>query len=192
MARQTPDIVFEPFRQPGEAGQRCQHPDCDEDGAYRAPMSREHLSDYYWFCLDHVRTYNAAWNYFAGMSEEQIERHRRHDIVWERPTWPLGAKKAHQHRVEERFRRDFSDVFENGGETERCRRLPNELELALSIMDLQPDTSFDEIRTRYKNLAKRLHPDANGGDAEAEERLKAVNHAYTILKSWYGRSQNTA
>ncbi|MFO1060844.1 MAG: DnaJ domain-containing protein, partial [Dongiaceae bacterium] len=36
---------------------------------------------------------------------------------------------------------------------------------------------------RYKSLVKRLHPDANGGDKAAEERLKHINLAYSTLKN---------
>jgi len=38
------------------------------------------------------------------------------------------------------------------------------------------------LKARYKELAKRLHPDVNGGDAEAEERLKRINLAYATLQ----------
>ena len=43
--------------------QNCDSPDCQKAGQYRAPKSREHLQDYYWFCLEHVRVYNKSWNY---------------------------------------------------------------------------------------------------------------------------------
>ena len=49
----------------------CQHPDCDKPGVYRAPKSRKQLNEYFWFCLDHVRDYNKAWDYYAGMSETE-------------------------------------------------------------------------------------------------------------------------
>ena len=39
---------------------------------------------------------------------------------------------------------------------------------------------------RYIELVKRLHPDANGGDKTAEDRLKLVNQAYTTLKTGVG------
>jgi curved DNA-binding protein CbpA len=35
-------------------------------------------------------------------------------------------------------------------------------------------------------LVKRFHPDANGGDRDAEERLKLINDAYTTLKKALG------
>ena len=59
---------------------------------YRAPCSRERLSDYIWLCLAHVRAYNKAWDYYAGMGEAEIEAHRRADIMWRRPSWPFGHR----------------------------------------------------------------------------------------------------
>ena len=55
---------------------RCDHPDCAEAGEHRAPRDRG-LKEYYWFCLEHVRAYNAAWDYFRGMSATEIEACRK-------------------------------------------------------------------------------------------------------------------
>jgi hypothetical protein len=52
---------------------------------------------------------------------------------------------------------------------------------ALAILDLKPGATEKEIKARYKELAKRHHPDRNGGDRAAEERLKEINQAYTVL-----------
>ena len=45
--------------------------------------------------------------------------------------------------------------------------------------------TFEHIRTRYRELVKRYHPDANGGDRSAEEHLKVINEAYTRLRNVY-------
>jgi hypothetical protein len=184
MARLTPAAIFEPFRRSGGAARCCQYPGCEEDGIYRAPMSPALLDDYYWFCLTHVRDYNKAWNYYAGMSENEVEYHRRQDTVWRRPTWPVGGQALrHQRRIEEQLRRDFAGVFEEGTGTNHATRPLSEQDKALSILDLEPEADITEIKARYKKLVKRLHPDANGGDRAAEEHLKAVNQAYATLKN---------
>ena len=41
----------------------------------------------------------------------------------------------------------------------------------------------DEVKARYKTLVKRHHPDANGGNRDAEERLKVINRAYSVLRA---------
>ena len=40
-----------------------------------------------------------------------------------------------------------------------------------------------EIKVRFKELVKRHHPDANGGDRSSEERLREIIQAYNYLKS---------
>ncbi|MFO1155475.1 MAG: DnaJ domain-containing protein [Rhodospirillales bacterium] len=41
-----------------------------------------------------------------------------------------------------------------------------------------------DVKSRYKELVKRHHPDANGGDKAAEERFKQINAAYrTVMDS---------
>ena len=78
----------------GETSRSCAHADCNLAAEYRAPVSRRALTNYVWFCLEHIREYNAAWNYYADMDDDSIEREIREDIVWRRPTWPLGSRPA--------------------------------------------------------------------------------------------------
>ncbi|MDX6506610.1 MAG: molecular chaperone DnaJ [Gaiellaceae bacterium] len=47
----------------------------------------------------------------------------------------------------------------------------------------------DEIKKAYRKLARRYHPDANPGDASAEERFKEVQHAYDVLSDPDKRKQ---
>ena len=72
-------------------GRPCDMPDCHELGEYRAPKSRATLNDYYWFCLEHVRAYNAGWDFYKGMSPAEVEAQLRADTSWQRPTWPIGS-----------------------------------------------------------------------------------------------------
>jgi hypothetical protein len=161
----------------------CDHPGCTAGGDYRAPRSRAQLDVFYWFCLDHVRIYNAQWNYYAGMSAAEIEAHIRNDTVWQRPSWPLGGRP--RYRFDPKLR-DFG-LFGFEEEEERVvRRRPlSEQEHALQVFDLSPPFTFAGLRSRYKALVKLHHPDAHGGDKAAEERLKVINQAYSTLKSSY-------
>ncbi len=89
----------------------CDCPGCDRTGDYRAPKDRDHLTDYYWFCLDHVREYNRQWDYFAGMSGHDIESHIRNATLWERPSWPLGGTPIQEQKLRDHiFREFFSDT----------------------------------------------------------------------------------
>ena len=59
---------------------------------------------------------------------------------------------------------------------------PPELRAALDVMGLEWPVDQPGLRTRYRELAKRFHPDSTGGDREAEEKLKDVNRAYSLLR----------
>ncbi|MGF1611529.1 MAG: J domain-containing protein [Kiloniellales bacterium] len=188
MSRPTPEAINEPFRGAAEQVRRCDCPGCPEAGLYRAPQGRDRLTDYYWFCLDHVRQYNLAWDYFRGMNEAEIEAIRRYDTVWQRPSWPFSGN---YHAAEERLRNAYHHVGGENGQDYRPHSRPwrpqSPEEQALAVFDLHASASFTEVKARYKKLVKRLHPDANGGDREAEERLKVVNQAYHTLKKAFGQ-----
>ena len=53
---------------------------------------------------------------------------------------------------------------------------------ALTELDLGTPVTLHEVKLRYKYLVKKLHPDANGNDRKAEDRLKRINAAYGRLK----------
>ena len=188
MPRTSPDRLNEPFRRAAPAERRCQVVGCDEPGTYRAPVSRDRLREYYWFCLAHVRAYNRAWDYFVGMNETEIEVQRRMDTVWQRPSWPLGQFGQHAGDGQPRVHDGFG--FFAHGEAEAhaaagapTRRASSEEQKALAVLDLSEPATFEEVRARYMALVKKLHPDANGRDSNAEERLKVVNLAYAALKT---------
>ena len=159
--------------------QRCQWIGCDRDGLYRAPRSRRELRRYWWFCLEHVRAYNAAWNYYAGMSDNEVEADVRFDTVWQRPSWPLGAMRYVHWRA-----RPVGGGFSPFQET-RTPAQPalTPEERALLVLDLRPPVTVNIVKTRYKELVKLHHPDANGGDKASEERFKQISEAYRKVMS---------
>ncbi len=170
-------------------------PGCPRMGEYRAPKSRAALRDFWWFCLDHVRAYNSAWDFCKGMTPGEIEAQIRADTGWQRPTWPLGIG-ASRHAQDEDFLRDrLGPLYGSsaGGAGERGPvRVPAELREPLSTFGLDWPTTLDEVKARYKELAKRHHPDANGGDRASEERLKTINLAYAALRSRLGATSGLA
>lgn len=155
-------------------------------GEYRAPRSRTALTQYFWFCLDHVRAYNASWDFYKGMSPGEIEAQLRMDTSWQRPTWPLG-RLGGGYSEEELLHRDPLDLLAAGrikrGGRAPAEHAPQELREPLATLGLNWPTTLLEVKTRYKELAKRHHPDANGGDRAAEERLKTINLAYAALRT---------
>ncbi|HEX2580505.1 MAG TPA: J domain-containing protein [Dongiaceae bacterium] len=169
----------------------CDRPGCAGEGRYRAPRDRTHLRDYYYFCLDHVRDYNKTWDYYAGMGPEEIEREIRNSIVGERPSWPLGRRGApglfaRRMRGSHFIPDDASeDIAQNFGERRggKAKVVQTREDAARELLGLAPNATFTELRQRYKALVKRWHPDAHGGNRDAEEKLKDINQAYSLLKA---------
>tara|TARA_Y100000590_G_C15308410_1_gene859163 strand:+ start:133 stop:693 length:561 start_codon:yes stop_codon:yes gene_type:complete len=165
----------------------CDHVGCEEEAKHRAPKSRDNLREYYWFCLKHVREYNRSWNYFEDMSEDQISTYRHNTATWHRPTWDLGkqTKESGVHGQGFTFEEPFGLFNEETQQKTNLRRRTTTTPVAkaLNIMNLEPNSTPSEIKTRYKELAKKFHPDLNGGSKQAEERLKRINEAYSLLLS---------
>ena len=187
MRRLLLDPVFEAADPPARV---CEHPDCAAGGDFRAPKSRLDLHHYYWFCLDHVRAYNAAWNYYAGMNDNEIEAEIRSDTVWQRPTWRLGDR--HGPSGAGRLRDPLGVLSDGAGSRHRggpyaeaARRVLSAREQALAVFEIEPPFTPTRLKARYKALVKLHHPDAHGGDRAAEEKLKIINQAYATLKASY-------
>jgi len=180
---------------------RCDWPGCETNGTYRAPHSPDRLNQFRWFCLDHVRQYNSTWNFFDNWTEYELDLQARSDRVWDRPTWSLGkgprayigAQPHAEGKAWERF--GFRDPFEVLGDSATLnpggasndnrprRRMTREEQRAMDALGLphQVETR-SEVRARYRELIKDLHPDMNGGHNPHPERLARVIKAWQILR----------
>jgi hypothetical protein len=149
-------------------------------------MGRLREGQYFSFCLDHVREYNATYNYFNGMSDEAVLLYQKDALTGHRPTWKMGANR--QEASSGPMRDPFSMRGVGGGTTRRTARAraPRYGVVALkalNVLGLDDEAGPDEIKARYKELVKRLHPDANGGDRSNEDRLREIINAYNVLRS---------
>ena len=175
----------------------CDHPACNEAGEFRAPGGGGHGFDgpgqWRWMCLDHVREFNAGYDWFEGMSAEEILDAQGPASGWrtESPTFRSGAGVDGMPRWA-----DYDDPLDAisaraGGIRNRARR---EAEMAmdgrfsraeakaLETMGLGLDTDRRRLRQRYTELVRRFHPDRNGGDRAYEDRLNRVVQAYQTLR----------
>ena len=159
----------------------CDHPGCEQPGAFRAPMGRDREGQYFCFCLDHVRQYNAHYNYFNGMSDEAMSRWMKDALTGHRPTWAMGRG------IEEGVARSADSTARvsrrKAAATPKAPRYGLAAQKALAALDLDDTAEPEAIRLRYKELVKRLHPDANGGDRSSEGKLREIIQAYKHLRS---------
>ena len=181
-----------------DTGRVCDHPACNEPGEFRAPGSAGHGFDgpgsWRWMCLEHVREFNAGYDWFEGMSAEEIFEAQSPASGWRtesttfRPTagvdgmprWadyddPLDAISARARGIKSRARREAELAMDG-----RFSRAEAE---ALEVMGLGSDIDRRRLRRRYSELVRRYHPDRNGGDRQYESRLNRVVEAYNTLRS---------
>lgn len=155
----------------------CEKDGCEHAGEFRAPKSSSQLQEYHWFCLDHVREYNKAWDFYRDMSPEEIEASRISDVTWNRPSWPIGGWRTLLENVQYR---DGIDPFLKT--SSRTPSLPRNVQNALKTLELAFPLTMETLKRQYKKLVKCHHPDLHAGDKGAEERLKTINEAYQVMK----------
>jgi len=192
MRRPTGHRAYAP--DPNAPGRCCDMSGCPEPGEYRAPKSRTNLNDYHWFCLEHVRAYNAGWDFYRGMSPAEVEAQLRADTAWQRPTWPIG-RGGHTAWADDTLRDPLHVLAAgraNGAGRPDPQQPPSDLREPLATLGLSWPVTLDVVKSRYKELAKRHHPDANGGSRDAEERLKTINLAYAAVRSRLGNEARMA
>jgi curved DNA-binding protein CbpA len=179
---------------------RCQWKGCSAPGHYRAPRGRGRDGQYYIFCIEHVRQYNASYNYFEGMNDAEVETFQKEALTGHRPTWKVGlngsAKDGTNRAAAAQANRglfgwrtlDPHGFFARRAKAAReapaeSRRQLKPLEKkSLQTLNLAGSASRVEIKARFKELVKIYHPDANGGDARSGDKLREIIQAYNYLK----------
>jgi hypothetical protein len=175
----------------------CEWQGCKEPGLYPAPKGRGREGQYHRFCLDHVREYNKSYNYFAGLPDEDVIKHQKADTIGHRPTWSLGVNSWGRNRGARNgtrpggFAHSFTTNDPFGLFAERATAKPkNEPERPLKRLEkkclrqlnLEDTATKADIKARFKELVKRLHPDHNQGNRASEDKLREVIQAYNYLR----------
>ena len=170
----------------------CETPGCCEAGEFRAPGRRgagfDGPGDWRWFCLEHVREFNSGYDWFEGMSADEILAAQSPVAGWARETRAFRPDAAGVPRWA-----DFDDPIDAiGARAADIRkraagrqdfvRFTSQERDALGVMGLGPQTDRHELRKRYSTLVRRYHPDRNGGDRSHEALLQRVVEAYQLLR----------
>lgn len=183
-------------RSAGVAVRLCCWEGCAAPAPHRAPKAPDRLREYHWFCAQHAREYNHGWNFFAGKSALEVEDYIRDNLTGHRPTWRhrdagLGRSSGQpasgwSHSYQDRFNL-FGDPAEPAAASQphavAGRRLPAAVAEAYVSLGLEQTATLKEAKLRYKELVKRFHPDANGGNRATEGQLKQVIQAFNRLRA---------
>lgn len=177
---------------------QCQWEGCEKPGTHRAPAGRNNEGQYMLFCIDHVREYNKNFNYFSGLSNEDIAKFQKDALTGNRPTWKAGVNAAAKPSGASKTSADFSTIRSGSAAYQnrvrnpfntfhQQRAAPRKLKTleakAFVTLGLEAGATSDDIKVKYKALVKMHHPDVNGGDRSSEDRLRDVLQAYNLLKT---------
>ena len=166
---------------------KCDNENCNNKGEYKAPKSRNLLNDYFYFCLLHIKEYNKSWDFYRGMSVDQIENSMRSDTVWDRPSWPL---KGNYKKTVDQYNYYMKDYLNKSEHKLKDDYFKNKLldetftiqdTKALDTLELKLPISLEKVKKNYKKLVKIFHPDVNGNNKKAEEKFKQINESYKLL-----------
>ena len=167
----------------------CDYGGCNEHGEFQAKTKS---AAKFFYCLNHIKEFNKNYNFFEGMSEEEIIDYQISAIIGHRPTWKSGTN-PHANYFSKFAKNDGSafddpfDLFEKDktSKYERQSKIKKGKisEKAYKLLDFSSLSSKSDIRKKFKEVVKSLHPDTNGGDNSQEDLLKEVISAYKTLKS---------
>ena len=143
-----------------EPVRKCDRHGCNEPGDRPAPKSPNSRERWH-FCEAHAAEYNRNWNYFEGLTAEEI-----------------AAREAAEQRDAGAFKQANHYGWGGPGDGTRGR---DEMR-ALDLLELEVDADFEAVKAAYRRLAKAHHPDLKPGDAEAATRFQAIQAAYEVLR----------
>jgi len=172
----------------------CDWAGCTAMGGCKAPKSPDRLRDYFNFCQAHAREYNKNWNFFSNMSDADIAEWQVGARHGHRPTWDVKKNTAERAQAQKKRKAGSTaataegyNIFGEGNiadQTEAPRRRLSKMQIkALNDLGLDDTATKDDVRKRYTQLVKQLHPDANQGKRNTEESFQRVVNANKVLKT---------
>ena len=162
----------------------CEWDNCKEKGKYKAPIDKDNSRLFKLLCEEHIKLFNKSWNYFEGMSQDQIENFLKSDLTWHRPTQEFGSQDNFFNIL---WNNALSDKFNFFKQEKVINNLKNKKltekdKDAFIIMGLEFNADWPIIQKKFKMLVKKFHPDRNSGNKQFEDKLKKITLAYSHLK----------
>ena len=169
----------------------CEWNSCNKKGSFKAPREKDNSKKFMWLCKDHISEFNKSWNYFNGMSQDEIENFLKSDTTWHRPTQKFGSIDNFFNILWNNALNDGFSFFSNHKKSSLDNKNLNVIDLAaLRTLELKASSDWTLIQKRFKSLVKKYHPDMNAGNKQYEEKLKQITLAYTHLKKLFVFEKN--
>ena len=162
----------------------CDWTNCKKSGEFKAPQEKDNSKNYKWLCEEHIKLFNNNWNYFEGMSQNEIENFIKSDITWHRPTQKFGSSDNFFNILWNNALNDNFNLFKGDKifKDSKYNKLNEKDKDAFKIMGLEINTEWLIIQKKFKTLVKKFHPDRNAGNKQFEDKLKKITLAYSHLK----------
>ena len=161
----------------------CEWSNCKETGEFKAPAERDNSKNFKWLCQKHIKEFNKNWNYFDGMSQNEIEIFLKSDLTWHRPTQEFGSADNFFNILWNNALNDKFKIFNDEKPFSiRSKKLGEKDKDAFRIMDLEFSDDWKTIQKKFKTLVKKFHPDKHSGNKKYEDKLKKITLAYSHLK----------
>ena len=164
----------------------CEWSNCKEVAKFKAPTEKDNSKNFKWLCKVHVKLFNKNWNYFDGMSQNEIENFLKSDLTWHRPTQKFGSTDNFFNILWNNTLNDKFKIFKENEERsvrgDKHKKLCEKDKEAFRIMDLKFNDDLTALQKKFKSLVKKFHPDKHAGNKKYEDKLKKITLAYSHLK----------
>ena len=162
----------------------CEWKNCRETGEFKAPAEKDNSKNFKWLCNEHIKLFNKKWNYFEGMSQNEIEKFLRSDLTWHRPTQKFGSSDNFFNILWNNALNDKFNFFKqeeniNGSNDGKLSEKDKD---AFIMLGLELNVDWPIVQKKFKTLVKKFHPDRNAGNKQFEDKLKKITLAYSHLK----------
>ena len=165
----------------------CDHKSCKKIAKFKAPIEKDNSKKFKWLCLDHIKEFNHSWDYFKGMSDQEVCEFLKSDMTWHKSTQSFSSPGNFFNILWKNTLNEDGDILSNG----HGKKIKTKLNFsdkdreAFKIIELEVGAKWDKIQNQFKKLVKKYHPDMNSGNKKFEEKLKIITLAYTQLKLTY-------
>ena len=162
----------------------CEWENCNENGQFKAPTEKDNSKKFKWLCETHIKLFNKKWNYFDGMSEDEITNFLKSDLTWHRPTQKFGSADNFFNILWNNAMSDKFNIFkkDESARVNNSRKLCEKDKDAFIILGLEFNADWGAIQKKFKTLVKKFHPDKHSGNKQYEDKLKKITLAYSHLK----------